>query len=273
MPQPISISRGFIGLPGVRLAYEISGRGASVIFLHGGLLDRRMWDEQFWFFARRYQTVRYDMRGAGLSETTFSTEPYTHHDDLCEFLKALQIQPVSLVGFSNYATVLEFAIAHPSLVQKLVVVSPGLRGYEFRDPWVGSRFAAIVQALEQRDLAGAAEVFLTMWVDGPYRTPDQVDPLVRERVRELVTHAFPLTKLAPNLKGLEPPAIGRLSEVRAPTLVVLGDQDALDIHAIGKLIHDQVSGSQLVTIPGAGHTLVMERPTEFNRLVDQFLRG
>jgi pimeloyl-ACP methyl ester carboxylesterase len=232
-----------------------------------------MWDEQFWFFARHYQTVRYDMRGAGLSETTFSTEPYTHHDDLYEFLNALQIQPVSLVGFSNYATALEFAIAHPSLVRKLVVVSPGLRGYEFRDPWVGRRVAAMVQALEHRDLAGAAEVFLTLWVDGPYRTPEQVDPVVRERVRELVTHALPLTKLAPNLKGLEPPAIGRLSEVRAPTLIVLGDQDAPDIHAIGKLIHDQVADSQLVTIPGAGHTLVMERPTDFNRLVDQFLRG
>jgi 3-oxoadipate enol-lactonase len=113
MPQSIPVSQGFIGLPGVRLAYDISGRGASAIFVHGGLLDRRMWDEQFWFFARHYQTVRYDMRGLGLSETASSTEPYTHHDDLSEFLKGLQIQPVSLVGFSNYATALEFAIAYP----------------------------------------------------------------------------------------------------------------------------------------------------------------
>jgi pimeloyl-ACP methyl ester carboxylesterase len=172
-----------------------------------------------------------------------------------------------------WGVALDFAIAYPNLVRNLILVSPGLRGYEFRDSWVGGRSAAMLQALGQRDLAGAVEVFLTMWVDGPYRTLTMVDPVVRERVREMVTHSFPLSRLAPNVCGLEPPAIGRLGEVRAPTLIVLGDQDAPDIHAIGHLIHYHVTGSKLVTIPTVGHTLVMEKPAEFNTLIDQFLRG
>jgi pimeloyl-ACP methyl ester carboxylesterase len=75
------------------------------------------------------------------------------------------------------------------------------------------------------------------------------------------------------VKGLEPPAVGRLAEVRAPTLIVLGEEDAPDIHAIGRLIHDHVAGSKLVVMPTVGHTLVMERPAEFNTLVEQFLSG
>ena len=88
----------------------------------------------------------------------------------------------------------------------------------------------------------------------------------------MVTHALPLSRLAPNFKELEPPAVGRLSEIHSPTLVVLGEKDTSDIHAIGKLLHEQVAASELVMIPDVGHTLVMEKPSEFNTLVDHFLQ-
>jgi len=272
MSDTIPAHHGFVDLPGVRLAYDRAGHGAPVVFLHGGLLDRRMWDDQFSFFAGHYQAIRYDLRSAGQSETAPSTEPYTHHDDLYHYLQALQLQQVSLVGLSNYAIALEFAIAYPEMAQKLVLVSPGLRGYEFRDPWVSARFAAMVQALGRQDLAGAVEVFLIMWLDGPYRTPAQVDPVVRERLREIVAHAFPMSRYAPNNIGLEPPAAGRLSEAHAPTLVVIGEKDTSDIHAIGRFIHEQVAGSKLVTFPEVGHTLVMEKPADFNRVLEDFLQ-
>ena len=109
--------------------------------------------------------------------------------------------------------------------------------------------------------------------DGPYRTPEQVDSAVRERIRKMATHTFPLARLAPNFKELDPPAAGRLAEMHAPTLVVLGDKDTSDIHAIGKLLQEQVARTELVMMPDVGHTLVMEKPVEFNAAVDRFLRG
>ena len=211
------------------------------------------------------------MRSAGQSETTPFTAPYTHHEDLYRLLQALAITRATLIGLSNHSVALDFAIAYSSSVEKLVLVSPGLRGYEFRDPWIATHFAAMLQALEQRNLSAAVEVFLTMWVDGPNRTPAQVDPGVRERVRRMVTHAFPMSRHAPNSRGLEPPAAGRLSGVTAPTLVVLGEKDAPDIHAIAELIREGVAGSRLTTIRDAAHTLVLERPSEFNRVVEQLL--
>ncbi len=267
-----AVKHGFVELPGARLYYEISGEGNPVIFLHGGLLDRRMWDYQFSFFAQHYQAIRYDMRGAGKSETVASTEPYVPYQDLDHFLHGLNIQRASLVGLSGGArAAIDFAIAYPQQVQKLVLVSPGMSGYAFLDEWTHQRGKALIEALSQRDLASAVEVFLIMWTDGPYRTPEQVNTVVRERIRTMVTHALPLSRLAPNFKELEPPAVGRLSEIHAPTLVILGEKDTSDIHAIGKLLHEQVAGSELVMIPDVGHTLVMEKPTEFNMLVAHFL--
>jgi pimeloyl-ACP methyl ester carboxylesterase len=81
MSDTIPTYHGFVDLPGVRLAYDRAGQGDAVIFLHGGLLDRRMWDDQFSYFARHYQAIRYDMRSAGRSETTLSAERYTHHEE------------------------------------------------------------------------------------------------------------------------------------------------------------------------------------------------
>jgi pimeloyl-ACP methyl ester carboxylesterase len=138
LPDPIAAS-AFVDIPGVRLAYDTAGRGAPVVFLHGGLLDRRQWDAQFDFFATNYRAIRYDMRSSGQSETTPTSQPFTHHEDLLRFLGALKISRVLLVGHSNYAVALDFTMAYPELVEKLVLVSPGLRGYKFRDAWVGRR--------------------------------------------------------------------------------------------------------------------------------------
>lgn len=271
MVAALHVEHGVATLPGARLAYDRAGQGSSVVLLHGAFLDRRMWDAQFSDLARQFDTVRYDLRSAGQSETQPSAEPFAHYEDLRQLLQALAIPRASLVGLSNYAIALEAALAYPAVVHKLVLVSPGLRGYTFGDPWVGQRFGAMLHALEQRDLDGAVEVFLTMWLDGPYRMPAQVDPAVRERARAMAAHAFPVSRLAPNAVGLEPPAIERLAEVRAPTLIVLGEHDAPDIHRIGQLIHERVAGSQLVVVPGAGHTLVMEQPELCNRLLAGFL--
>lgn len=267
-----SVQTNFIDIPGVRLAYDLSGHGDAVVFLHGGLLDRRQWDQQFKLFTETHLTIRYDLRSAGESVTTPTTEPFTHHEDLFHVLDALGVKRISLVGHSNYAIALDFTLAYPDMVEKLVLVSPGLRGYELRDPWVKIKFTEMMGCLGQRDLSGAVETFLRMWVDGPNRQPDHVDPHVRTRVREMATRAFSLSRLAPNAKGLEPPAIGRFSEVRVPTLVVLGNEDAADIHAIGKLIHDGIASSQLQWVNNAGHSLNMEKPDDFNSVVSDFLR-
>lgn len=269
-----SIHTGFAQIPDAHLYYEISGEGDTIVFLHGGFLDRRMWDEQFPFFAGQYQAIRYDMRCAGKTATFPSTEPYAHYQDLYHLLQVLSLQRVTLIGLSLGArTALDFSLVYPERVQKLVLVSPSISGYTFLDEWAHKHYAEMFKALSQKDLVGAVEEQLILWTDGPNRTPEQVDRDMRERIREMVAHAFPLSRLAPNVKDLEPPALSRLSEIHVPTLVVLGEKDVPEIHTNGKLLHQQVVGTELVILSDVGHTLVMEKPSEFNTLVDHFLHG
>jgi pimeloyl-ACP methyl ester carboxylesterase len=72
---------------------------------------------------------------------------------------------------------------------------------------------------------------------------------------------------------LEPPTVGRLAEVRAPTLVIEGEMDCEDIHLIGRLVERRVAGATRVVLPGVAHMPGMEAPAEVNRLILDFLRA
>ena len=72
-------------------------------------------------------------------------------------------------------------------------------------------------------------------------------------------------------KDLDPPAMGRLGEIRASTLVVLGDLDMPGILEIGDALKENVDGAKVVVIRGAAHMVNMEEPEEFNRIVLDFL--
>ena len=70
---------GRVRVPGSTLFYESAGTGSPVILLHGGNLDRRMWDAEFGALQRTHRVIRYDARGygrSGASDTAFSA----HHD-------------------------------------------------------------------------------------------------------------------------------------------------------------------------------------------------
>ncbi|QBD81558.1 alpha/beta hydrolase [Ktedonosporobacter rubrisoli] len=268
------VKTGFVEVPGARLYYELAGEGEPLVFLHGGCLDGRMWEEQFLFFARHYQVIRYDARCSGRSESLPSAEPYVHYQDLYRLLQALHISRASLVGLSGGARIsIDMAIAHPEMVRKLVAVSPGISGSEFVDEWTNQRFVEFGEASSRGDLAQTVEVFMRMWVYGPYRDAEQVDPELRERTRAMTTRAIAQGAHMLDIHELEPPAIGRLREIQVPTLIILGDKDTSDIHRLGEQLHKQVAGSELTMFADVAHALNMEKPDEFNQLVARFLRG
>jgi 3-oxoadipate enol-lactonase len=271
---------GFVDLPDVRLYYALTepaqhaptGADVPLVFLHGGGLDSRMWDAQIAAFAEHTPTLSYDMRAAGRSETLPRTDPYVPYQDLADLLIALAIPRATLIGLSLGARVaIDFAIAYPERVARLVLVSPGLSGYQFTDPWTAEQFGTIGTAAARGDLATVVETFVRLWTDGPYRQPEQVDPGIRAQIAAMAARTLPMSALARAMQELEPPAIGRLDAITAPTLIVRGDQDTSDIAAIGTLLHTQIPGAQQVIMPDVGHTLVMEQPDRFTALLAQFL--
>src|SRR5262249_28753205 len=94
--QPMPVQRGMARVSEPVLYYETAGKGPAVVLIHGGNLDRRMWDDQFQEFAKQFQVIRYDVRTYGLSE--LPTRPYSDVDDLESLLRFLHIKKAHLVG-------------------------------------------------------------------------------------------------------------------------------------------------------------------------------
>ncbi len=261
---------GFLDVPGASLYYECAGQGHALLLIHAGIADSRMWDEQFSVFARRYRVIRYDVRGFG--QTRLRPGTFANHEDVAALLNALDVPKAHVIGVSyGSAIALDFTLVHPDMLASLVMVSPGAGGVEPSERI--RRFNHDENALlEQGDVAGATELNMRLWVDGIHRRPEQVNPLVRRRVYDMQYHAFTI----PMPEGIEeeelqPPAITRLAEVRAPMLIIVGDLDLPEKLELAAQLASDIPNARQHIIAGAAHIVSMEQPDEFNRVVLDFL--
>ena len=261
----------FAEVDGTRLHYEIAGDGPALIFIHAGIADLRMWDDQFDLFATSYRVLRYDVRGFGLSPNPAGT--YTDHEELRAVMDHCGIESAVLVGASNGGRIaINFALTHPDRVRGLVLVCAGVSGFE-SPPEVDAQWSAIDEAYEQGDIPGAVELTLRMWIDGPHRTPDQVDPAVRARVGVMLDHLYRIPDEADldEEQPLDPPAIRHLRAIQVPTLVIQGDQDVPYHLALSEQIAREVPGAAHVVFPNTAHLPNMEQPDRFNSVLEDFL--
>jgi 3-oxoadipate enol-lactonase len=261
---------GFFSIQGAPLYYEIGGQGETLLLLHAGIADSRMWDEQFAAFAQHYQVVRYDLHGFGQSQ--FPDGPFAQHEDPVALLHALNIEKAHVMGISFGARVaLDFALAYPTMVSSLILVAPSVGGDVPSD--AVQKFWSEEEALLQKgDLSAASWLNVRFWVDGPYRRPEQVNVSVRERIYQMQYHVFTIPE-PEHLQEivLQLPAIERLLEVHAPTLVIVGDQDLPEKVTLAQKVATQIVGAQLRIMPNVAHMLTMEQPEVFNKLALNFL--
>lgn len=262
---------GVAEVNGARIYYEVAGEGEPLVLVHAGIADSRMWDGQLAAFADRYRTIRYDMRGFGKTEIVDG--PFSHHDDLRGLLDFLHVDRAHLVGCSmGGGAALDFALEYPEMVGDLVLVGSAVSGFEpdFGPP---KEWDDLVAADEAGDLDLVSELEVRIWVDGPARSPEEVDAAVRDLVREMN-----LIALQNEATGLgeewepEPPATDRLPDVQAPTLLVVGDEDQPRIFAAADLLEKELPNARKVIMHGTAHVPNMERPEEFNGIVLNFLQ-
>jgi pimeloyl-ACP methyl ester carboxylesterase len=273
------MASGLALVHGAQLYYEMSGwrdrrQGETLLLLHAGVADHRMWDEQVAALAGHYPILRYDLRGFGKS--LIPPPPpaaFAHYQDAAGLLDVLGVERAYVVGASFGGSVaLDLALAYPERVAALVLGAPAVSGYGFSSALLRCFGAEEDAALARGDLEGATELNLRTWVDGPQRGPGQVDPAVRERVREMQLLAFSNPEPeGVRVQELAPPAIERLCEVQAPTLVVTGDLDVPEFVVLAGRVATRIPGAQQAVIAGAAHLPSMERPELYNRLLLDFL--
>jgi 3-oxoadipate enol-lactonase len=254
------------------LHYEVAGEGPPVVLLHEGIADSRMWEPQWTTFPPLYRTVRYDMRGFGASPPLSGS--VSHSRDLVDLIENLELAPTALVGVSmGGAVALDVTVARPELVSALVLVGSGLRGHEFSAE-TQAGWAEEEEAFERGDLDAAVETNLRMWVDGPHRSPDEVDPDLRRRVGEMQRRAFELdqsVEAEPTFEVLAPDHAERLGEIAVPTLILVGEVDRPEMHEIADRLEAGIPNTRRATIEATAHVPSMERPGEFDELVLGFL--
>ena len=252
--------------------HEVTGVGPAIVFLHEGIADSRMWEPQWTSFATRYRLLRCDF--AGFGRTPIDRLPVTHAQDVVNLLDELDISSAGVVGASMGGRVaLELAVARPDLVQTLVLEDAGLPGVNWSEA-VRAYGAAEDKAVARGDLEAATEINLRMWVDGPRRAVADVDPEVRAAVGEMQRQALELQ--APYWERLDedplvPDIAERLGEVQAPTLVLVGEEDVEDMHALAERFATEIPRARLARIPGAAHMPNLEQPGAFDKLVLEFL--
>jgi pimeloyl-ACP methyl ester carboxylesterase len=254
------------------LHYEVAGEGPPVVLVHAGIADSRMWEPQWTSFPPVHRTVRFDMRGFG--ETPLSPGSFSNARDLVGLLERLALGPAALVGVSlGGRVVLEVAVARPELVSALVLVGAGFPGHDWTEE-TQAGWAEEEAALERGDLDAAVEVNLRMWVDGPGRSSADVDAGVRQQVAVMQRRAFEL-QLPVGDEAEEEPLVPdlaqRVTEVRVPTLIVVGEEDRPDMHMIADRLAAAIPHARRETIPATAHVPSLERPDEFDRLVLEFL--
>jgi pimeloyl-ACP methyl ester carboxylesterase len=250
---------------------EVAGEGPEIVLFHEGICDSRMWDSQWDTYTRSHRVLRFDFRGFGRSP--LDPGPFASARDAIELMDRHGFGRAALVGVSLGGRVaLEVALAAPERVRALVLVGSGLPGHDWSDEMKAS-WEQEEAALREGDLDRAVDVVLRTWVAGPGRKLEDVDPDVRARVAEMQRRAFELQASIEedDEELLVDDVAQRIGEITAPTLVIVGEADAPDIHAIAQRLAHEIPGARFEEIADTAHVPSMERPEEFDRLVLAFL--
>src|SRR6266705_3588362 len=118
---------GFAEVNGTKLYYEVLGEGHALVLIHGGYMDRRMWDDQFAVFAQHYRVICYDVRGFG--QTELPPVPYTDREDLYHLLSFLGLGKTYLMGLSvGGGVAIDFTLDYLDMVDALILVGSSISG-------------------------------------------------------------------------------------------------------------------------------------------------
>ncbi|MXX99592.1 MAG: alpha/beta hydrolase [Chloroflexi bacterium] len=260
---------------GVRLYYESEGCGDPLVFVHEFAGSYWSWEPQVSAFAGRYRCITYAARGYPPSDVPPSVEAYSQAraaDDIVAVLGAAGAEPAHLVGLSMGGfAVLHAAIRHPDMVRSLVVAGTGYGAEKEHEEYFREVSELVAGGFER----GAAE-FAPVYAEGASRVQFQgKDPrgwrtfaerLARHSELGAANTMRGVQARRPSLYDLE----ADLGAIAAPTLIVSGDEDDHCLQP-GIFLKRTIPACGLAVLPKTGHTINLEEPELFNRLLAGFL--
>lgn len=249
-------------VPGARLWYRDSGgNGVPVVFMHAATGSSRVWEyQEAAFTAAGFRFITFDRRGFGRTLVEAGGPAVTAADDLHALMNTLHVDRFHLVGTAAGGFVcFDYALSFPDRLRSLVVANSigGIQDPEFLQLGLRLRPAPFDQMPpEFREL-------------GPlYRAGN---PDGTRRWVELERSSRPEGPRAAPQPLRNRLTLGGLEGIKAPTLLLTGDADLYAPPPVTEMFAKRIKGSELVIVPGAGHSAYWEQPEIFNRAVLAFI--
>ena len=249
------------------IAYDDVGAGEPLVFLHGFALDRTMWAPQTSALAARCRCLCIDLRGSGESAVPPPYDMDLYADDVAAILDARGIAQATIIGLSmgGYTS---FALwrRHPKRVRALVLADT--RAGADSEETLGRRRELIEVARRE----GSAAVAERQVVGLLGKTTRERHPDIGETVARMMARTS-VEGIVGQLEAMMARADSRptLSTIDVPTLVIVGEEDAVTPPKEARTMHEAIAGSRLEILAHAGHLSSLERPGAFNAVLAEFL--
>ena len=251
---------------GIDINYLIEGEGPWLTMSHSLACNLHMWDEEAKRLSKRYKVLRYDTRGHGASSAPAGA--YTLEllaDDLHGLLRALGVQSTHFVGLSMGGMIGQtFALKYPGVFKSLALCDTSSRyPAEAAGLW-----ADRIKTVQAQGMEPLVEPTLARWLTESFRKSNAgVVAKVAAMIRSTPVPGYVgCCNAIPKINLTD-----KLGEIRCPTVVIVGKDDAGTPVSMAQDIHQAIPGSELVVIDSAAHLSNLEQPEAFNRALAAFL--
>jgi len=262
---------------GTSIFYEESGRGGGgdsaappVVLLHGFPLDSRIWAAQRRALPEKFRVITPDLRGFGQSAA--STAPFSLEllaDDVHALLKELGAERCALGGLSMGGYVaLAYVKKYGGELRGLMLIDTKA---EADTPEGKEARTRMVEVARQKGSSAIADL-----MEPKMLAPDAAKqrPAVAKELRAIMEACPPLTIEHALLAMRErPDRVAELGQIKVPTLIVVGEHDAITPPAVAETMRKGIPNARLVVVRGAGHMSCMEQPEQVNQAMREFVAG
>lgn len=254
---------------GTEINYQFSGKqtGPVVVLSHSLGCSIKMWDAQVTHLDPEFRVLTFDTRGHGLSDAPAG--PYTLDilgQDAVGLLDALNLREVHWVGMSMGGMIGQnIAINHPEYLQSLTLCDTG----PFMPPEKQLHWKELLGKVHAGGMEAVVQETMQDWFTPEFLSKNS--PALAEIEKQFLSTS--VTGYEGCIRAImELNYINQLHEIKAPTLIMVGEKDLKVPVKISELMHEKIPGSELITIPDSAHLSSIGQPKRFNRHLLDFLR-
>lgn len=251
------IVKDYNGIGYILAKKEVDPGKLSLVFIHGAGGSHQMWLGQISYFSRSYNAIAINLPGHGLGKRKGLDRIEGYAEVVLELIKGLSLDDVILVGLSmGGAIVQQCALDYGGMFRAIVLSSTGAKLKVMPE---------IFQLIDNK-FDAYLEVF-PKFAFGPDVSAVIIEQTIEELKkidRKVIYNDF----IACDRFNL----IERVKDINLPCLIIVGSLDKLTPPKYSLYLNEQIKGSKLVQIEGAGHIVNLEKPKEFNQAIEEFIK-